>query len=600
MAPRQPAAGRVEAVTGRISGKLFVIPLVGIAFMTLLALVAYLGLRAQRSALVDMYEARYRASAHASRLVNDLTNVHARIYKLLSWTTAGYDPKRVDDLAKDLDETLRQRTASVRDALGSQPLHADERRLYETSLQQLEEYVKTAHGVIELATADIGMANTYMSIAEDRFEVLGTTLESLLSLEDRLSRENYEHSLARFRLALGAFLTLYGAALVLSILGSVFILQRMVISPIRSIEAAAQRIAEGALTFDVASRGGDEIGRMVHLLRISFQGLCEILRRITDLSGRISSVVESVEHESQRVVAGASVESSAIVSISEAVRALDAMAASIAENTRSLASSTGETRTSIGHLVRSIGRIDDNVAELSQAAGSTSSSIVELAQSVDEVAANAERLAAASEETLTAVSDITRAIVAVERTAKESAAVSHKVTNDAATLGLASVDRTVDGMKKIEAAVEHTGEFVGDLGRRSAEIGKILDVVKGVTDQTELLSLNASILAAQAGEHGRGFAVVASEIKALAGRTRGSTQEISSFISKVQQDVNNVAGALANGLFAVKDGLAIAAGAGAALREIVESSRQSSSMALSIELSTVEQGAAPPRASQAM
>lgn len=584
----------------RISGKLFLIPSVGIGFLTLLALVAYLGLSGQKAAIVELYQGRLRGLEHSARLIGDLTRVHAGIYQVMSWTSAGYDASRIDELSRNLDGSLDQVRESVDGALRAGTANGAEREHYQAAVQELAAYRKAARGVIDLASVDIGMANTYMSIAEGRFEVLDKRLKSLLALEDRLARESYRRSLDRFAATLTLFLALYAAALLLSILGSVFILQRMVIAPIRSIEAGAQRIAEGDLSFEVAARGGDEIGRLIQLLRGSFGALAGVLRRIRSLSARISTVVESVELESKKVVTGAEVESGAVASISESVRGLDAMAASISESTRSLASSTGDTAAAIEQLVSSIQRIDGNVGELSRGVDSTSSSIEELAQSVNEVAGSAQQLAAASEEALRAVSEIGGTVQVVEKNAKESAALSQKVTTEAATLGLASVDRTMEGMQRIQASVEQTGAFVRALGLRSAEIEQILDVIRDVTDETEILSLNASILAAQAGERGRGFAVVAAEIKDLAERTSGSTREVSAFIRTVQQDVANVTEALGNGLAAAQEGLALAGEAGAALRKVLASSKQSSSMALSIERSTAEQASAARRAAEAM
>ena len=138
----------------RISGKLFLIPSVGIGFLTLLGVVAYLGLSSQRSAIVDMYQARFKGLEHSARTIGDLTGVHAGIYKLMSWTSAGYDPARVEGLARSLDEALRQVRASMDAALRRETINAAERGLYRAAVGDLEEYAKAAHGVIELATVD--------------------------------------------------------------------------------------------------------------------------------------------------------------------------------------------------------------------------------------------------------------------------------------------------------------------------------------------------------------------------------------------------------------------------------------------------------------
>ena len=93
-----------------------------------------------------------------------------------------------------------------------------------------------------------------------------------------------------------------------------------------------------------------------------------------------------------------------------------------------------------------------------------------------------------------------------------------------------------------------------------------------VTERTNLLALNASILAAQAGEHGRGFAVVAEEIKALADRTAGSAQDITKLITAVQKETKEAVAAMSDSLAAVEEGVQRSQEAGAALDKILASS----------------------------
>jgi methyl-accepting chemotaxis protein len=394
------------------------------------------------------------------------------------------------------------------------------------------------------------------------------------------------------------------AASILATLGFSFllwvILRRLVISPIKSLSSAAAKIAEGDLSCDVAIRSDDEIGTLSDSFRRSCRAVWNVFKRIGELSGRIAQVSEDIEKESKNVVQGAEVEVEAISNISASVEELNATAISIAEGTDALASSVEETSTSMEQMAGSFSSVNENIHELSAAVESTSSSIEELSATIKEVASNAEDLASASEETLSAISEITSAIKEVEVTAKESARLSEKVTSDAATLGMVSVDKTIEGMRNIKSSVERTAEFITKLGGRSDEIGKILTVIDEVTDQTTLLALNAAILAAQAGEHGKGFSVVADEIKDLAERTAFSTQEIASLIQSVQEEVKNSGEAMLEGLRSVEEGFRLAREAGDSLRKILESSKRSSEMVLSIERSTTEQAKAARLVAEAM
>lgn len=369
-------------------------------------------------------------------------------------------------------------------------------------------------------------------------------------------------------------------------------LRKMVIKPVKSIEAATAKVAEGDLSFHVDTRSEDEIGRMSIVLKESFQSLQGVLQRIKELSDRILTVVEEVGRESEKVIKGAEAEAEATHNVSSSVEELNATAAEIADNTESLAASAGDTSASIEQMMSSIRSVNISIQELDGIVESTSTSIEQLSAVIKEVAVNAEELASASEETHSAISEITAAIKEVNTSAKESARLSEKVMSDAATLGMASIAKTMEGMKEIQLSVRNTADHIGMLGKRSKEIEMILNVIEGVNDETELLSLNAAILAAQAGEHGKGFSVVAAEIKDLAKRTETSTKDIASLIEAVQHEVGNATSAMQKGIGSVELGLGLAQDAEEALRAVLDSSKRSSEMTLSIERSTEEQAKA--------
>jgi phosphate/phosphite/phosphonate ABC transporter binding protein len=243
-------------------------------------------------------------------------------------------------------------------------------------------------------------------------------------------------------------------------------------------------------------------------------------------------------------------------------------------------------------MANAIGHVKNNTHDLSSAVDATSSSIEELSTTVKEVANNADNLSLAADETLSAIEEMTSSVKEVEANARESAKLSQKVMTDASTFGMGSIEKTIEGMKNIKSSVEKTNDSVKKLGVRSEEIGKILNVIDDITDQTTLLALNAAILAAQAGEHGKGFSVVAEEIKDLAERTASSTQEIGSLIQSVQQEVKATIQGMGEGLKSVDEGFRLSREAADALKKILDSSKKSSEMALSIDRSTGEQAKA--------
>ena len=377
-------------------------------------------------------------------------------------------------------------------------------------------------------------------------------------------------------------------------------IRKMVIMPVKSLEDAAAKLSEGDMSFKVEVKSTDEIGRLSKAIRESLVSISGILRRIQDVSKRVTRVAADVESESRKVVDGTIVETEAINNISASIEELNAVISEIAGGTDGLAASAEETSASMVQMVTNITEITSSTQDMSVAVEATSASIEQLSAAIKEVASNTGELAEAAEETQSAILEIANSVKEVEQRAKESAMLSDKVRNEAVTFGMVSVEKTIVGMKNIKATVEKTADYIKKLGGRSEEIGQILNVIDEITDQTTMLALNAAILAAQAGEHGKGFSVVADEIKELAERTSMSTQEIAALIQSVQQEVGDAVAAMEEGLKSVETGFKVSNEAVDALRKIVESSRRSYEMAAAIEHSTTEQTKAALLVSKAM
>ncbi len=379
-----------------------------------------------------------------------------------------------------------------------------------------------------------------------------------------------------------------------------YMLRKLIISPVKAIEGAAVKLSDGDLSFDVEVKSEDEVARLSKSMKGSIESLGRILLKVKDISARLSHVATSVEKNSVKMVEGTRLEAEAVSDISSAVEELNASISEINESTEELAASAEETAAAMDEIATSIGQVTSSTRDLFSSVEATSSSIEELSGAIKEIADSADNLSSATDETVAAIEQITSSVKAVDQNSKESAKLTEKVMTDASTFGMTSIEKTMEGMNKIKISVEKTNEFITKLGGRSEEIGKILNVIDDITDQTTLLALNAAILAAQAGEHGKGFSVVADEIKDLAERTAFSTQEISGLIQAVQQEVKGFVQAMGDGLKSVDEGLKLSKEAFDALKKILDSSKQSSQMAFLIEKATGEQTQSIKLVSEAM
>lgn len=180
------------------------------------------------------------------------------------------------------------------------------------------------------------------------------------------------------------------------------------------------------------------------------------------------------------------------------------------------------------------------------------------------------------------------AMRAVDNAAETTAGLSRNVVHKA-EIGQDRVAQTIAGMEAIQEATEAAESVIRGLGARTSEIGGILDVIDDVADETNLLALNAAIIAAQAGEQGKAFSVVADEIKELADRVLASTKEIGGLIRSVQDESENAIGAIEAGAASVKGGVELSVDAGRTLEEITDASRESGTRISEIVNSVREQ-----------
>ena len=174
------------------------------------------------------------------------------------------------------------------------------------------------------------------------------------------------------------------------------------------------------------------------------------------------------------------------------------------------------------------------------------------------------------EQAATAVNEMTAAVEEVARNAVSTSEASSQSTQ-AAREGRNRVVETVDAIQTMTQDVHTTSLMIEGLAAQGRDIGKVLDVIRAIAEQTNLLALNAAIEAARAGEAGRGFAVVADEVRALAHRTAQSTQEIEKMVAGIQNGTGEAVASMQQSNQRTQSTLEMARAAGVALEQITQS-----------------------------
>ncbi|MFJ5299777.1 methyl-accepting chemotaxis protein [Pseudomonas sp. NPDC088368] len=212
-------------------------------------------------------------------------------------------------------------------------------------------------------------------------------------------------------------------------------------------------------------------------------------------------------------------------------------------------------------------KLRDTLQRISGSATQLASAAEELNAVTDESARGLSQQNNEIEQAATAVNEMTSAVEEVARNAVSTSEASKNATSSASD-GRDLVQETVSAIERMSGDVQSTATLIGNLADESRDIGKVLDVIRGLADQTNLLALNAAIEAARAGEAGRGFAVVADEVRALAHRTQQSTSEIERMIGSIQGGTEKAVNSMRSSTERAESTLNIAKGAGVALDTI--------------------------------
>ncbi|GAA0785214.1 methyl-accepting chemotaxis protein [Hathewaya limosa] len=205
--------------------------------------------------------------------------------------------------------------------------------------------------------------------------------------------------------------------------------------------------------------------------------------------------------------------------------------------------------------------------ELSAIAEENLSMVEQNSNSIQELAEGSEKIEELTRESLDIVNEINKGVEQITNNIQEVVNASEE-TSQIADRGKEAVKNAVEQMDNIEACVSESADVIDILGTKSHKIGDIVSLIESVSEQTNLLALNAAIEAARAGEHGKGFAVVADEVRKLAEETKSATCDISVIIKEIQSEVKKAVVSMDEGKKQVQNGNVIVHDAGEAFANI--------------------------------
>ena len=277
------------------------------------------------------------------------------------------------------------------------------------------------------------------------------------------------------------------------------------------------------------------------------------------------------------------------------LKSIDTLTVELGNTFAGLLKNREEYARNVLNLKGYVDSLTDNTAHIAGASESvlaavddTSSAVGEISVAIEQVSRNLDALSETVEKSVSAMEEINATIVNVEK----NTVVSHQVSSQVkaqADRSKAVVEETIASLAEIQCSVDLSYKGIKRLSENSSRIESIVGVINDITKRTNLLALNASIIAAQAGEYGKSFGVVADEIRNLSLQTGQSTGEITGIIEEIMTESRTAASNVTLTKELVQKGVQLGQETGAALQVILNSSNQAMDMTHQIRIATEEQ-----------
>lgn len=412
------------------------------------------------------------------------------------------------------------------------------------------------------------------SIQRYRYERVASRLRAVTEILNSLTRD-LELSTDNYigkRTSTIIISSLFTAMLILFIALAIITLM---VKPLHRAVNFAQDVSSGDLSRELHEPLNDEVGALAASLNVMVSGLGRLVKQIGTASSELSGISRTVSITSEQVSKETWTQTGKIALSSAAIKEIGHSTHNILNDVDNLSVSNHATVASVNEMAESISEIVEFSEHLANLAGDVGASIISVNNSIQTLDNSIDNLNVKATETSSSITLLEDSALEIQNKTLTTLQIADQAGKYAAS-GQDAVNAAIDSMNEIRKSSKTTFDVITDLSASAEDIGSILTVINDINDRISLLSLNARIMSAQAGDSGKAFGVIAGEFKSLSAQTAHSALEMVKKIERVQAQTKRAVEAIRKTESVVAMGESLSRTSGNAIGKIVEGVRQTS------------------------
>jgi methyl-accepting chemotaxis protein len=505
-------------------------PITITVLLVIVIIISLFNLDSQKKTVGELYDVRISHLRKVEEINENLKTLNMNLYRLLSWSSLNYPADKIEGFSKEQADFLGDQISNIADFSGGKDLIPQEKTLLKSLSGNMDFYANDARLIIALARTDPGLAGMSIASVESKYTLLNNNLKALVEVEEYAVKSSY-NNMGLYFVSAFVFFGIISAVTILLLVMLAVAVTAWIGCIVGQFEKVSREFEEGNLNVELDIQNRDELGKLAKVFNSLIARLRESYMVIGEMSRRIGRNSEDLSSRSNL----------------------------LSESSEKQAQSSKNVFDIMGEYLKAL---ENNSSSIEKQMGIISDAVAAIAQ-----------LNSGVQNIVRNIDDLKKKIAENARIAADSR----------------------ENFKAFEKNVLNIGEFLEGLAisihkfeEYSENIDQILTVIRNISDETNMLAMNAAIEAAHAGDAGEGFAIVAKEVRKLSESSASSATEIGVIINSIKDGIKEAGSRLEAGSANTKNIADSARDSGKSLEELMITIETVNKMAA--EIADVTQG----------